>query len=84
VVPDAPATKGLRALTRTRKDLVDARTALTNQFLAQLQLCFPRAIGLFDALHSPVALAFLRSYPTAATAGPALRDQVWGVPEDCC
>jgi transposase len=68
VVPDAPATKGLRAVTRTRKDLVDARTALTNQLLAQLQLCFPGAIALFEDLHSPVALAFLRRYPTAARA----------------
>jgi len=68
VVPDAPATKGLRAVTRTRKDLVDARIALTNQLLAQLQLCFPGAIGLFEDLHSPIALAFLRRYPTAARA----------------
>ena len=55
-------------MTRTRKDLVDARIALTNQLLAQLQLCFPGAIGLFEDLHSPIALAFLRRYPTAARA----------------
>ena len=68
LVPDLPATKGLRAVTRTRKDLVDARTALTNQLLAQLQLCFLGAIGLFKDLHSPVALAFLGRYPTSARA----------------
>lgn len=68
VVPDGPATKGLRALTRTRKELVEARVALTNQLEAQLHLCFPGAVGLFADLHSQVAAAFLRRYPTAARA----------------
>ncbi len=65
---DSPATKGLRALTRTRKDLVAARVALTNQLLAQLGVCFPGAVGLFGDLHSAVAAAFLHRYPTAARA----------------
>ena len=68
LVPDGGATKGLRALTRTRRDLVDARIALSNQLLAQLERCFPGAVGLFHRLHSSVALAFLRRYPTAARA----------------
>lgn len=68
LVPDGPATKGLRALTRTRRDLVDARVTLANQLLAQLKVCFPGAVGLFHELHSPVAVAFLRRYPTAARA----------------
>jgi transposase len=66
--PDSSATKGLRALTRTRKDLVEARVALANQLLAQLSVCFPGAVGLFGDLHSAVAAAFLRRYPTAAKA----------------
>jgi transposase len=66
LVPDGSATKGLRALTRTRKDLVEARVALTNQLEAQLHVCFPGAVGLFADLHSPVAAAFLRRYPTAS------------------
>jgi transposase len=68
LVPDGPGTKGLRALTRTRKDLVEARVGLTNQLQAQLQLCFPGAVGLFADLHSQVAAAFLRRYPTASRA----------------
>jgi transposase len=68
LMPDSPATKGLRALTRSRKDLVGARVALANQLLAQLGVCFPGAVGLFRDLHSGVAAAFLRRYPTARRA----------------
>lgn len=65
---DSPETKVLRALTRTRKDLVEARVALVNQLRAQLELCFPGAVGLFAELDSDVSIAFLRRYPTAAKA----------------
>lgn len=68
LVPDSPETKALRALTRTRKDLLEARIALVNQLRAQLELCFPGAVELFSRLESPVAVAFLRRYPTAAKA----------------
>jgi len=47
---------------------VGARVALCNQLLAQLGVCFPGAVGLFGDLHSGVAGAFLRRYPTAARA----------------
>lgn len=65
---DSPETKILRALTRTRKDLVEARVGLVNQLRAQLELCFPGAIGLFSELDSAVSIAFLRRYPTAVRA----------------
>jgi transposase len=67
---DSDPTKVLRALSRTRKDLQQARVALCNQLTAQLERCFPGAIGLFADLHTPIAVAFLRRYPTshAATA----------------
>jgi transposase len=65
---DSSETKALRALTRTRKDLVEARVALMNQLRAQLELCFPGAVGLFHELDSPLSIAFLRRYPTAAKA----------------
>lgn len=68
LVADGAETKVLRALTRTRKDLVDARVALMNQLRAQLELCFPGAVGLFHQLDSPVSIAFLRRYPTALRA----------------
>jgi transposase len=68
LTPDSSETKALRALTRTRKDLVEARVALTNQLRAQLELCFPGGVGLFSELHSPMSIAFLRRYPTAFKA----------------
>jgi transposase len=58
LTPDSEPTKVLRALSRTRKDLQEARVALCNQLTAQLERCFPGAIGLFADLHTPVAVAF--------------------------
>jgi len=68
LTPDSDATQVLRALSRTRKDLQKARVALCNQLTAQLERCFPGAVGLFADLHSQVAIAFLRRYPTSLTA----------------
>jgi transposase len=68
LLQDSEPTRVLRALSRTRKDLVKARVALCNQLTAQLERCFPGAIGLFHELHSPVAIAFLRRYPTSLAA----------------
>jgi transposase len=65
---DSEATAVLRALSRTRKDLVEARVGLVNQLLAQLERVFPGAIGLFARLDSDVAIAFLRRYPTQHAA----------------
>jgi transposase len=66
--PDSDATQILRALGRTRKDLQKARMALCNQLTAQLERCFPGAVGLFADLHSATAIAFLRRYPTSQAA----------------
>lgn len=68
LVPDSDATIVLRALSRTRKDLQKARVALCNQLTAQLERCFPGAVGLFADLHSATAIAFLRRYPTSQAA----------------
>jgi transposase len=65
---DNDPTKVLRALSRTRKDLQEARVAPVNQLTSQLERCFPGAIGLFAELHTPVAVAFLRRYPTSHAA----------------
>jgi transposase len=61
---DSDATQVLRALSRTRKQLVESRIGLVNQLHAELERCFPGAIGLFARLDSVVAIAFLRRYPT--------------------
>jgi transposase len=65
---DSEATAVLRALSRTRKDLVEARVGLVNQLAAQLERVFPGALGLFARLDSDVAIAFLRRYPTQHAA----------------
>src|SRR4051794_17955243 len=65
---DSAATIGLRALVRARQDLVEIRVGLVNQLRHTLELAFPGAVGLFCDLHSPIARAFLRRFPTAAEA----------------
>jgi transposase len=65
---DGDATQVLRALTRTRKQLVESRVGLTNQLRALLERVFPAAVGLFARLDSDVAIAFLRRYPTQHAA----------------
>ena len=65
---DTAATVGLRALIRARQDLVEVRVGLVNQLRHTLELAFPGAVGLFFDLHSPIARAFLRRFPTAAEA----------------
>jgi Transposase and inactivated derivatives len=65
---DSEATVALRAVSRTRKQLVEARVGLVNQLQALLERAFPGAIGLFARLDSDVAIAFLRRYPTSHAA----------------
>ena len=65
---DSEATQVLRSLSRTRKQLVESRVGLVNQLHAELERCFPGAIGLFARLDSDVAVAFLRRYPTQHAA----------------
>jgi transposase len=68
LVPDRDATKALRALTRAREDLVAHRVALANELRAQLECFWPGAVQLFADIDSPIALAFLRRYPSPADA----------------
>jgi transposase len=70
---DSEATQVLRALSRTRKQLVESRVGLVNQLQAELERCFPGAIGLFARLDSDVAIAFLRRYPTQHAASRLTR-----------
>ena len=66
--PDSDQTKALRALTRAREDLVQARVALSNQLRAELERFWPGPIGLFKDLDSPISLAFLARYPSPRDA----------------
>jgi transposase len=66
--PLSEATRALRALVRSRDDLVKARVALTNQLAAQLAVFWPGAAELFYQLDSAIALAFLTRYPIPEAA----------------
>lgn len=66
--PFSDETRALRAVVRSRTDLVDARVAAANQLRAALAAAWPGAGGLFADVSSDIALAFLERYPTAASA----------------
>ncbi|MGH2951048.1 MAG: IS110 family transposase [Solirubrobacterales bacterium] len=73
LAPSSDETLALRALVRTREDLVAARVGLANQLRAQLDGFWPGAKRIFADVDSPIALAFLARYPSptdARTLGP--------------
>jgi transposase len=68
IQPYSAATMALRTVVRTRDDLVAMRVAATNQLAALLDTHWPGAKAIFADIESPIALAFLTRYPTAAHA----------------
>jgi transposase len=66
--PFSPQTRALRAVVRTREDLVDQRVAAGNQLRATLEAFWPGARVIFADLASPISLAFLTRYPTPEAA----------------
>ncbi|MET8245151.1 IS110 family transposase [Streptomyces sp. NPDC005202] len=68
LAPTDQATLELQALTRTRDDHVEARTAAVNQLAALLDAHWPGAKAVFANLDSAIALAFLERYPTPQAA----------------
>jgi transposase len=66
--PFSPQTRALRAVVRTRDDLVDQRLAAGNQLRACLEAFWPGAAVIFADITSPIALAFLTRYPTPEAA----------------
>lgn len=61
-------TRALRALIRTREDLVSTRGQLANQLRALLESFWPGAAAIFADIDSLIALAFLDAYPTPESA----------------
>lgn len=61
-------TKALRAAVRTRDDLVATRVQLANQLRSLLESFWAGAAAIFADIDSPIALAFLDTYPTPASA----------------
>jgi transposase len=68
LVPDSDQTKALRALSRAREDLVGHRVAIANELRAQLECFWPGAAQVFADVDSPIALAFLKRYPSPGDA----------------
>jgi transposase len=68
LVPFSAHTRALRAVVRTRDDLVDQRVTATNQLSACLEAFWPGAMHVFADVESQIALAFLTRYPTPEAA----------------
>jgi transposase len=68
LAPFSPETRALRAVVRTRDDLVDQRVAASNQLGACLEAFWPGAKAIFADLASPITLDFLARYPTPESA----------------
>jgi transposase len=66
--PQSDDIRALRALVRTRDDLVDQRVALANQLRSLLESFWPGAAEIFADVDSPIALAFISRYPTPQSA----------------
>lgn len=66
--PASAEIRALRALVRGRADLVRQRLALANQLRALLEGFWPGAAAVFADISSPIALAFVRRYPTPDSA----------------
>lgn len=68
LTPQSDRIKALRALVRTRDDLVAERVGLANQLRALLESYWPGAAAIFADVDSPIALAFVQRYPTPRSA----------------
>ena len=66
--PQSASIRALRALVRARDDLVATRVALGNQLHSTLQAFWPGAACIFADITSPIGLAFLKRYPSPASA----------------
>jgi transposase len=61
-------TRALRAVVRTRDDLVATRTQLANQLRALLETFWPGPLSMFHEVESWICLAFLDEFPSPAAA----------------
>lgn len=66
--PQSDSIRALRALVRSRDDLVATRVALGNQLHSTLSGFWPGAAVIFADITSPIGLAFLKRYPSPASA----------------
>lgn len=66
--PQSDSIRALRALVRARDDLVNTRVALGHQLHSTLEAFWPGAASIFADITSLIGLAFLRRYPSPASA----------------
>ena len=66
--PQSDSIRALRALVRSRDDLVAARVGLGNQLCGSLEAFWPGAACIFADITSPIGLAFLKRYPSPTSA----------------
>ena len=66
--PQSDSIRALRALVRSRDDLVATRVGLGNQLYSTLEAFWPGAARIFADITSPIGLAFLRRYPSPTKA----------------
>jgi transposase len=66
--PQSDSIRALRALVRSRDDLVATRVALGNQLRSTLETFWPGAACIFADITSPIGLAFLKRYPSPTSA----------------
>jgi transposase len=69
LVPHTAEIKALRMLVRLRKDFVRTKVGLGNQLRSTLDAVYPGAVCIFADVTSPIALAFLQTFPSEVHAG---------------
>ena len=74
--PQSDSIRALRALVRSRDDLVATRVALGNQLHSTLDAFWPGAAAVFADITSPIGLAFLCRYPSPGSAARLSKAQV--------
>lgn len=73
--PDLPLTREMRAKVSLLLHLTRSKVRLTNRLRAVLLRYYPVMLGVFSKLNYPIALAFIRAYPTPeAAAGLSFKE----------
>jgi len=74
--PDDADTRSLQLLTENRRQLVNQKTALTNQLTSLLKTYYPQALELAGVLDSLQACDFLTQWPTLEALQQARAGQI--------
>jgi transposase len=74
--PDDADTRSLQLLTENRRQLVNQKTALTNQLTSLLKTYYPQALELAGVLDSLQACNFLNQWPTLEALQQARAGQI--------